>query len=309
MNVPGGLKPRVIAVILNYRRSSETIDCVNSLLQSGYSNLEVLIVDNFSGDGSEEKFRERYPAMKIIQTGRNLGFTGGVNAGLSEALKAGATYILLLNEDTLVSANFLDPLVSALEEIQRAAAAGGTIYHHPDTSRVWFAGGQLVPWRGLAVHHVSRPPHFNGTTQAWRKVTFLTGCMTLIRVSHLHAIGLRDERFFMSLEDIEYSARILNKGYEQLYAPASVIYHRIPVTYESAFNLYYSVRNRLLLIDTAFGPVQKLIARWYFLVVILGKLAVWKFARPEYYKSAKFGLQDYFSQQFYEGRGVAEFAR
>ncbi len=301
--------PRVVIVILNYCRWRETSDCIQSLRQCRYPNFEILIVDNASKDDSVEQLRKAFPAVEIVQATRNCGYTGGVNVGIRAALKNDPSFILLLNEDTIVTPNFLSELVGAMVDHPRAAAACGTIYHHPETARIWYAGGTLVPWRGLAVHSKSLPTHSEDGAAAARRVTFVTGCMTLIRVSALDIIGMKDERFFMSLEDIEHSARILKRGFDLLYVPRCVIYHRIPLRYESSFNLYYSVRNRLLLISEAFSPPVRYIARIYFLCGILVKMMGWLIIRPEFLRAARMGLQDYFANRLYEGRGVSEFAK
>ena len=136
---------------------------------------------------------------------------------------------------------FLAPLVEAMEADPGAAIAGGTIYAHHDRTRVWYAGGRLVPWRGLAVHlHQGevRPVSALGEP---RPVSFVTGCMALHRVSLLPQIGEQDERFFLYLDDIELSARVVHRGYRLLYVPRSVIYHRVLGGRESRLKLYYSV--------------------------------------------------------------------
>lgn len=301
-------EPKVIVVLLNFCRWRETLDCVDSLHKCGYSNFQTIIVDNASSDSSEQKLREYLPNVLIVQTGKNIGYTGGVNYGIREALKFQPEFILLLNEDTLVTPNFLQYLVDAMLENPNAAAAGGTIYHHPETSKIWYAGGKFISWRGLAVHNTSLAKQNKDNTKSL-KVSFITGCMVLLRSSMLVSIGVKDERFFMSLEDIEHSARILNRGFELLYVPAALIYHRIPVKYESKFNLYYSVRNRLLLINLVLSPVMRSIAKTYFLAIIILKIFVWRFTNPVYYKIARAGLQDYFAGNFYEGRGVSEFSK
>jgi GT2 family glycosyltransferase len=301
-------EPKVAIVLLNYCRWRDTLDCVRSFDAVEYTNYEIVIVDNASTDSSEQHLREALPGINIVQSGKNLGYTGGVNFGIREALKSNPDFILLLNEDTLVTPPFLNRLVDAMVRNPTAAAAGGTIYHHPETSTVWYAGGRFIPWRGLAVHDTELkddPPGHSGVA----KVSFVTGCLVLLRTTMLPAIGLKDERFFMSLEDIEHSARILNRGFDILYVRDAVIYHRIPVIYESKFNLYYSVRNRLLLINLVLSPAIRWVARCYFLVVIFFKLAVWRWTNPVYYKVARAGLEDYFAGKFFEGRGVSDFAK
>jgi GT2 family glycosyltransferase len=142
-----------------------------------------------------------------------------------------------------------------------------------------------------------------------RSVTFITGCLALFRNSFLPDIGVQDERFFLYLDDIELSARIAGKGYDLLYVPGSVIYHRVLGEGENPLKLYYSVRNRLLLIRTGFTGPERLIACFYFHCVILAKLAVWRIAHPTFFRAAWMGLQDYYRGCFQEGRGVGKFLR
>jgi len=159
----------------------------------------------------------------------------------------------------------------------------------------------------LAVHEkrdeLVEPAALNGL----REVSFVTGCMILFRASMLDVIGGEDERFFMYLDDIELSARILARDHDLLYVPKAIIYHKVLGEKASAFKLYYGVRNRLLLIKIAFRGASGLIAQVYFLFVIATKLLIWRFTNPLFFKAASYGLQDFFKGRFYEGRGVAEF--
>lgn len=296
------VEPLVAILLLNYRNWQDTVACVESIQRIIYNNYSILIVDNGSPNKSVSEMCSRLKDIQIVETGRNLGFTGGVNFAIRHALALKPKYILNLNPDTVVEPQFLSCLVGALEENSEAAIACGTIYHLSDKSSIWYAGGKLIPWRGLAVHFKSlrfSKPY---------AVSFVTGCMTLLRVDALATIGLQDERFFMYLDDIEYSARVQRHGFQLLYVPHAVIYHRQEQNEESAFKLYYSVRNRLLLIDSAFSSVAQGIARVYFLLVITSKLIAWRIAKPTMYKAALQGLQDYFVKNLGEGRGTSKFA-
>lgn len=298
------MRPIVTAVVLNFDLTDDTVACVRSLQKVAYEGLRILVVDNASPGGAEERLRSELPGVEVRGTGHNLGYTGGINAGFRFAMERPADYLLVLNPDTEVDPAFLAPLVEAMESDPGAAIAGGTIYAHDDRTRVWYAGGRLVPWRGLAVHlHQGevRPVSALGEP---RPVSFVTGCMALHRVSLLPEIGEQDERFFLYLDDIERSARVVHRGYRLLYVPRSMIYHRVLGGRESRLKLYYSVRNRLLLIDTAFeGPVRH-VARLYFLASIAFKLAVWWVARCPFFEAARAGLADYRRGFFHEGRGL-----
>ncbi len=301
--------PRVCIILLNYNRCQDTIACIESLRRCHDAPFQILIVDNASADQSEEILRNRFPDIVVAQTGKNLGYTGGINFGIRRARHMQPEYLLLLNNDTLVEPDFLHHLVEALQQNRGAAAAGGTIYCEHDRQQIWYAGGQLIPWRGLAVHEQKGATVARAALNGVRRVSFITGCMILLRASLLDEIGGEDERFFMYLDDIEFSARIQAKGYDMLYVPRATIYHKVWGEKESAFKLYYSVRNRLLLINMAFGGLSRWIAGGYFSLVIGCKLVIWRFTNRPFFKAATYGLQDYFAQRFYEGRGVSEFAQ
>ena len=303
------MPPSVTAVILNYDTTDDTVACVRSLQRADYTALRILVVDNGSPAGSMERLRGALPGVEVRGTGRNLGYTGGINAGFRMALERPCDYLLALNPDTEVDPGFLAPLVEAMQREPRAAIAGGTIYAHHDPTRVWYAGGRLVPWRGLAVHLHEGDRLERAALGEPRAVSFVTGCLALHRVSLLPAIGGQDERFFLYLDDIELSARVLRLGYRLLYVPRSVVYHKVQGGTESRLKLYYSVRNRLLLIDTAFAQPVRAAARVYFLAAIALKLAVWRLARPAFFEAAWAGLSDYRHGAFHEGRGVSLFRR
>ena len=303
----GMAPPRVMAIILNYNLTDYTVDCVRSLLSVNYPRLEILVVDNGSTDAPVRRLHDLLPGVEIHSTGENLGYTGGVNAGLRIALDRQPEYVLVLNPDTEVEPDFLTHLVAAMEEHPRAAGACGTIFTYHDRNLVWYAGGRLIPLRGLAVHDNIERHLEHSSLGRPRSVSFITGCMILFRTRALQITGLEDERFFMALDDIEFSARIQQKGFDLLYVPRSVIYHKVLGEKESPFKLYYSVRNRLLLIRTAWSGLTRLFASFYFLAVIGGKLAVWAFVNPSFFRAGRMGITDYWAGRFGKGRGVAAF--
>ncbi len=300
-------QPRVVISVLNFNLWKDTIECVRSLQEIDYSAFHIHVVDNGSTDGSFEILKKELPSILLHSTGENLGYTGGVNACLKYAQEAAPDYILIINNDTIVDRGFLRHLVEAMESDPNAAAACGTIYCHHDPERVWFAGGHMVPWRGLAVHdHVGQILPREGLGPP-RRTDFLNGCMVLFRVSALKRVGGEDERFFMVLDDIELSARIQKRGYALLYVPRAVIFHKVLGEDLSPFKIYYAVRNRFLLINTAFDGADRFIARLYFSVVISAKLLYWAATHRKFFRAAWFGLQDYARGRFGPGRGTTVF--
>jgi GT2 family glycosyltransferase len=300
-------QPRVTAIVLNYNVTGYTIECVRSLQMVDYPSLHILVVDNGSADDPVTRLRVLFPDVEVRSTGENLGYTGGINAGFRFALERSPDYILVLNPDTSVRPDFLTHMVSAMEERPTAAGACGTIYTDHDRTLVWYAGGRMVPWRGLATHDHMNKTLDPATLGPPRPVSFITGCLILFRASLLEVVGQEDERFFMYLDDIELSARIVARGYELLYVPRSIIYHKVLGEKESPLKLYYSVRNRLLLIRSSFHGLTGVVATLWFLSAISGKLAVWFFVNRQFFRAARMGLADYVRGRFYRGRGIEAF--
>ncbi|MFH1528457.1 MAG: glycosyltransferase family 2 protein [Bacteroidota bacterium] len=295
---------RVTILLLNYNRPNDTNECINSLRGIESPEYNILLLDNNSPDNSFEIFQNKFPDLEIINTGSNLGYTGGINFGLKILAARNSDYILVLNNDTIVEPDFLEHLVDSMEENKLAAAACGTILCEHNREEIWYAGGAMVEWRGLAVHN-GKGKKFTEYIKVHspQKTSFVTGCSILFRRSILTKIGFEDERFYMYLDDIEYSKRIKKLGFELLYVPRSIIYHKVLGEKDSPFKLYYSVRNRYLLIKSSFQGTNYVIANLYFSIVIFLKIVYWKFRNPIFFKAAIAGLQDYRKKNFGKGRG------
>jgi GT2 family glycosyltransferase len=300
--------PRVSVVILNYNLADYTIACVRSLRNVTYPSLDILVLDNASTEGDVQKISGALPGLSLRSSVRNTGYTRGINAGIRWAMETSPDYVLVLNPDTEVQPDFLDHLVSGMESHPRAAVACGTIYKSHQRGEVWYAGGRMIPWRGLAAHEGKGETLGPGDLGEPRTVTFVTGCLALYRVGALERIGGQDERFFLYLDDIEMSARIARKGYELLYVPKAVIHHHVKGEEENPFKLYYSVRNRLLLIRTAFSGLQRVVASLYFAGVISLKMLAWLVGNRAFFRAAAMGMEDFLRGRFGEGRGLQAFS-
>jgi GT2 family glycosyltransferase len=299
--------PKVTIIVLNYIHWESTVACVRSLLLSTYQNYEIILIDNASPNDSEVQLRKLFPGLVFFQTGNNLGYTGGINYGIKRVLEGDSEYILVINPDTTVEKDLLVHLVASMIKNPTAAIAGGTIYYSDDTNRIWYAGGKLVPWKGYAEHFTTLVNNADASTD--RQVTFVTGCLMLLRVSALRNIGLLDDRFFMYLDDIEYSSRVRRFGYELLYVPEAKIFHKIIGHDEAVYKLYYSVRNRFLLIKTAFSGLSRWVAVLYFSLSLMVKMMIWWFNNAELFQASRMGIEDYFRGRFGPGRGLGYLAK
>ena len=270
--------PHVGIVILNWNRPDDTTAALKSLGQVDYPSFEVVVVDNGSRDDSPKLLRERFPGLALIDNGRNLGFAGGNNVGIRYLLERGAHYILLLNDDTEVSPDFLRLLVAEGERDARIGILGPKIYYYDPGNIIWFAGG--------AVSKFGQPSHpgadeiDDGKPESSRKVDYVTGCAILVKREVLERIGLLDERFFIYFEETEWCARARRAGFRVVYVPWARLWHKITPTARahSRRYLYLMARNRLLYLRCTNAPL------WIVVLVLVDLLRTalsWSI-RPRY---------------------------
>ena len=126
--------PAVCAVVLNWNGGEATRACVHSLAAANYPNLSIIVVDNASSDGSAEQWSEN-ETIDLIRNSTNLGFTGGVNAGIRRAMERGADYVWLLNNDATAGPNVLGQLVAMAEQDTRIGLVS-PVFHDPDREGV-----------------------------------------------------------------------------------------------------------------------------------------------------------------------------
>lgn len=238
--------PLVYIIILNWNGWQDTMACVESCASLSWPNCRVIIVDNDSSDGSEDVLRQHFPELEIIQTGENLGFAGGNNAGIRRAFEHGADYVWLLNNDTVVDSLSLTTMVNAMETVPLAAIAGSMVYYHDTPNKIWFAGGNWEKGR-LRLRHRGAYQLDEGQFDEPCELGSVTGCSMLIRAVALRDLGLLEESYFLYWEDTELCARAGMKKYKIIFVPASHVWHKVSSTTQAGSELqyYYHTRNGL----------------------------------------------------------------
>lgn len=255
----------VAIILVNYNGYEDTKECIESIIKSQETDYKIIVVDNCSTDDSKCRLMElqnNYDFQLLIANSNN-GFSAGNNIGINYALKENFDYILLLNNDTIVSQNFLTKLLEGFNFSENCGATIGKIYFHSEPDKIWYAGGSISK-------KTARTEHFkygmtddgNGNIE---KVSFATGCFICLKKSVIESIGLLDEHFFLYEEDAEYSVRIQSNGYDIVYVPDSVIYHKVSAStgQGSPMSQYYSVRNKYYLIKISYKGFSKITAYMY----------------------------------------------
>lgn len=242
--------PKVTIIVLNWNSYEVTRDCFLSLRKLDYPNREIVLVDNGSIDSSGERLAKEFPEVRLIRNEENLGFTGGNNVAIRDALARHTDYLLLLNNDTVVAPNFLGELVRVAENQPQIGLLNPKILYHEPSDRIWYAGGLYKPGWSFAKHLGVRTRDV-GRHDEMREVSFTTGCALLLKAEAARHVGLLDEMFFFGLEDLDWCVRARDAGYKAYYVPSAVVWHR--AGYVTKNNLgkpvkdFYYFRNSVLL--------------------------------------------------------------
>jgi hypothetical protein len=244
--------PKIAAIIIHWNQEALTRATIVSLLATGYSELDILLVDNGSTDGSGARLATSFPTVSFIRSTDNLGYAGGANLGLTASLSGDAAYHFLLNNDVIFDKEILTALVSAMEGGgEKVGLCVPKIFFFDEPQKIWYAGGEIDLKSGLCRH--------NGYGQIdgaelnqMQECTFANGCAMFIRRATLESVGLFDTSYFHTSEDVDFSLRLKAKGYRILFVPQARLWHKIRASaggrVKASFHyLYYEHRGRILI--------------------------------------------------------------
>ncbi len=211
--------PLISVIILNWNGIRFLEPCLDALAAQTYSPVETIVVDNGSTDGSADWVRTHVPGVKLIETGKNLGFGGGMNVGI---LAARGRYVMILNNDTRLDPDCLAALKESIEKDEQYGACASKILLHEAGDRIDAAGIAICP-DGLSIGRgrLEKGSLYDEETE----VFFASGCACLYRREMLEDIGLFDEDFFAYAEDTDMGWRARLAGWRCIYNPKAIVFH------------------------------------------------------------------------------------
>lgn len=237
--------PRVGIIVLNWNGWRDTTECLASLSSLTYDNFQVYVVDNASTDSSEAHLRARHPGLRVLQSGSNLGWSGGNNVGIRAALAEGCQHILLLNNDATVRPDTLDQLVTAAR-LPNAGALGSLILSADEPAYAEFAGTVIDPSSHFP-RQISGPA--NDVDPAPAASIAVKGCSMLLTGAALAQVGLLPHEYFLNYDETDWCYRATAAGFINYLVPSSVVFHKGAVAFQGTATplyRYFIVRNRLL---------------------------------------------------------------
>jgi GT2 family glycosyltransferase len=213
------MPPSVYIIILSYNGSRWLEACLASVLATEYPHFKIILVDNASSDNSVELARNRYPQVAVIVNNHNYGFSEGNNIGIRSALSAGADYVVLLNQDTRVTPQWLGELISAGESDKKIGILGAVqLKYDNDDFNSWTMSAMREHLGELK--DPTRHP-----IPTWIPVEWVEGACFAIKREVLEKIGLLDPIYFAFYEEIDFCRRASYHGFSVALVPRSRIHH------------------------------------------------------------------------------------
>ena len=254
-------EPLVSIVILNWNGKQHLKECLLSLKKQTYKNLEVILVDNGSTDGSVDYIKDNFgDFVKLIENKANLGFAEGNNIGIRNS---SGKYILLLNNDIKADPLWAEELIKVAESDDKIGMCACKILSWDDSGVIDSAG--LSIYKDGLSRGRGRLELDNGQYNSQEEVLCPSGCAALYRREMLDQVGGFDEIFFIYSEDTDLGLRARLAGWRCVYVPQAVVYHRYSCASSaySLFKAFLAERNRLWVAVKCF-PLSVLLGNPYY---------------------------------------------
>jgi len=248
-------EPMVSVIVVSYNRADDLRRCLTSIFDTGYPRLEVIVVDNASGDDAPD-VAASFEGIRLIRNTSNAGFSGANNQGLASAR---GDYVALINNDAVVAPDYFGMTVDFMESHPECAAAGGKAYLWDDDHA---PGDRTNPYYSYSLVNADngRVRVFSDTPDRIREVATLSGCAVVIRRKAIDGIagGLFHPLFFTYYEETDFFARAIRSGWKLYYLGDPAVWHRVRGGDASAsYNYHYHMeRNRLLYAWRNFSPAE-----------------------------------------------------
>lgn len=268
------MRPLISVIVVNFNGRQWLKRCLSDLLKQNYAKVEIILVDNGSTDGSSELVKRYFPKVKLINSGRNLGFAGGNNLGIKAAK---GEYLVLVNNDVTVGKNYLADLLLAFDQIPNLGMVQSKIrlMSHPkllDTCGAYWTNSTLL-------YHFG-----NGKLQDLKKynqprpVFSVKGASVMVKRSVLDLVGVFDDDFWCYYEETDLCQRIWSAGFECWYWPKAELMHAAggtSLSFPNPFIQFHNFKNKLLSMIKNFEDWRLIYILPIFLMIVFGLSWIW----------------------------------
>ena len=234
--------PTVSVIILNFNGKEFVENCLKTVLDTDYPDFEVITVDNASTDGSIELIEKSFGTdsrVKIVRNKENLGASGGKNVGIKVAK---GKYIALLDNDTKVDPSWLKELVKVMEADPKVGSAQSKLLQMDDP-KYFDSAGDFMDYYGFTFCR-GMGGEDKGQYDRVEEIFSARSAAMIIRRDVSKEVGMFDPKFFFGLVDVDLGWRVRLAGYEVVFVPKSIVYHKCTRTARISYTLmYYNLKN------------------------------------------------------------------
>lgn len=254
-----GPTARVVAIVLNYDDSADTLQSVQSLRRSECRDLSIVVVDNNPSPTAQNELRDQLgPHTDYLPTGSNIGYAAGNNIGIKHALRSyDPEFVWIVNPDVRVNRTTLGDMLTVADLIPDAGVLGPRIFHGgSQPPRIWFDGGIIDEETfGNTSHRGSGVSGGRESAPSFSDTDYVTGACMLVRVTALLQGGLIPEDYFLYFEETDYCRHLDSIGWRLLVVHSATADHfkRSSGLLPQPHYVYYMVRNRLTFARRHFG--------------------------------------------------------
>jgi GT2 family glycosyltransferase len=272
--------PLVSIITVNYNNAVVTGELLTSIGKNSYPNLEVIVVDNASKEDPTAILKAIDPAVQVILSSSNLGFSGGNNLGLKVAK---GEFLFLVNNDTEFTDGLIEGLLEVFRQFPDAGIASPKFHYFFSKGTIEYAGYQAVDMFTGRNSMIGCKEPDNGQYDALSETNYAHGGGMMIPATVLKEVGLMPEVYFLYYEEFDWCEQIRRKGYKVYYQYKSLIYHKESMTTgkNSPLKTYYITRNRILFMRRNVKFSKRIFFMCYLLVFTIPKNTLTFIAKRE----------------------------
>jgi len=257
---------RTSIISVNFNQPQVTIDFLKSVkLNTDAAAVEVIVVDNGSREDHGDDFLREYPGLIYIRSEQNLGFAGGNNLGIKTAA---GDFLLLLNNDTEITANLIPELTGELERNPEIGMISPLLLFYDSPDVIQYAGFTPMNYltcrnAGIGSMEINKGQYDNES----RETAYCHGAAMMCRRGDLEKVGLMDDLFFLYYEELDWCEKFRRAGKKIWFTGRTKVYHKesMSVGKDSSIKTYFMTRNRMLFIRRNTGFFNTLFFSLYYI--------------------------------------------
>ncbi len=247
---------KVVVITINYNNSSETIICINSILDADYRNFHIIVVDNGSNITDFKNIKDHIAKIDDTRISqyrieKNRNYVGGINFGFSKAYEYNPDYYLIMNNDSIIDNKSISELITTSERFDDKCIVTGKVYDYSEKNILQTVGSRLINSRYLIFENIGLNERDNGQYDSYQKRDMIDDVFLLLPRQCFKDVGRYCEYFYFNGESTDYILRAIKAGYEPVFTPKAKLWHKgsgsVGGRKSNPYISYWNARSKLTL--------------------------------------------------------------